>query len=104
MNKHLKILKEIMDSDDNSYEDVPSVVYNHKEYITGFPYFLEDLVHFILKDTHNPTEHQIMEARYLILKHKEKIDINFQKLIMGLELEENLFKGIKDIDNFKNFM
>jgi hypothetical protein len=104
MNEHLKKLKEIMESDDNSYEDIPSDVYSHKEYITGFPYFLEDIVHFILKDVYKPTEEQLTEARYLVLKHKEDIDINFQKLMFKIKLDEELFRGIKDIENFKDYM
>jgi hypothetical protein len=101
-NNHLEDMKEFIK--DCSYEDAAGEAYSHPQYITGFPMFLEDILYYLLKDiSHNTNEENWTEGRYLILKHKEKIDKNFQKLLSDSNLTENLFKGIKDIENFKDF-
>ena len=100
--KHLENIKEFIK--DCSYEDAVTEAYTHPQYITGFPMFLEDILHYLLKDISNTDEDNWTEGRYLILKHKEEIDLNFQKILADANLTENLFKGIKDIENYKNFM
>jgi len=101
-NEYLEDIKEFVE--DCSYDDAAGEAYSHPQYITGFPMFLEDILDYLLKDTSHTNEDNWTEGRYLILKHKEEIDLNFQKLLIEMNLKENLFKGIKDIENYKNFM
>lgn len=101
-NNHLEDIKEFVE--DCSYEDVAGESYSHPQYITGFPFFLEDILHYLLKDISHTNKDNWTEGRYLILKHKEEIDLNFQKILMDANLVDNLFKGIKDIENYRNFM
>jgi len=101
--KHEKLLEDLKEfMEDCSYEDAPSEAYNHPEYITGFPMFLEDILHYLCEDMGKTNKDNWTEGRYLILKHKEEIDLNFQIMLGKMNLSENLFKGIKDIENFKD--
>ena len=102
INKHLEDIKEFIE--DCSYEDAASESYSHPQYITGFPYFLEDILDLLLRDISNTNSDNWTEGRYLILKHKEEIDMNFQRLLGGVNLKDNLFKGIKDIENYRELM
>jgi hypothetical protein len=102
INKHLEDIKEFVE--DCSYEDAASESYSHPQYITGFPLFLEDILYYLIDNTPNTNIDNWTEGRYLILKHKEEIDLNFQKIMRDSNLRENLFKGIKDIENFREFM
>ena len=45
---HLEDIKEFVE--DCSYEDAAGEAYSHPQYITGFPMFLEDILHYLLKD------------------------------------------------------
>jgi hypothetical protein len=102
LNNHLEDIKEFIE--DCSYEDAAGESYSHPQYITGFPFFLEDILHYLLKDISHTNKDNWTEGRYLILKHKEQIDLNFQKILSDSNLAESLFKGIKDIENYRNFM
>ena len=99
---HLEDIKEFLE--DCSYEDAAGESYSHPQYITGFPFFMEDILNYLLKDISHTNKDNWTEGRYLILKHKEQIDLNFQKILSDGNLAENLFKGIKDIENYRNFM
>jgi len=100
-----KLLAEIKEfTKDCSYEEVVGDTYCHPQYITGFPLFLEDILYYLIGDISDTNEDNWTEARYLILKYKEIIDLNFQRILKESNLKENLFKGIKDIENFKDFM
>ena len=100
--KRLEQIKEF--TEDCSYEDASSEAYSHPQYITGFPMFLEDILHYLLEGTSHTNKDNWTEGRYLILKHKDEIDANFQKLLIKSNLSESLFKGIKDIENYIEFM
>ena len=102
LNNHLEDIKEFIK--DCSYEDAAGESYSHPQYITGFPMFLEDILHYLLKDLSHTNKNNWTEGRYLILKHKEEIDANFQKVLSEANLNESLFNGIKDLENFKDFI
>jgi hypothetical protein len=105
MNKNLKNLREILNNNEAiHWEEAPRDVYSHPEYITGFPFFLEEILNRLLDGISHTNEHNWDEGRYLIIKHKEDIDRNFIELMSKINLNEALFKGIKDIENFRNFM
>lgn len=95
-------IKDFME--DCSHEVVAGESYSHPQYITGFPFFLEDILDYLLSDMSRTNKDNWTEGRYLILKHKEQIDLNFQKLLSNANLKEGLFKGIKDIENYRDFM
>jgi hypothetical protein len=90
--------------EDCSWEGAAGEAYGHPQYITGFPYFMEDILHLLIDRDSITNADNWTEGRYLILKHAEEIDKNFQKIVSDAFLRENLFKGIKDMENFRDFM
>ena len=104
MNKHIEKLNEIINNQDCSWETASSEVYSHLEYVTGFPLFIEDILHYMTEDLGKLNIENYNEGRYLILKHKEQIDNNLKKILMESNLKERLFENINDIENFKKYM
>ncbi len=101
-NKLVEEIKEFME--DCSYETAAGEAYGHPQYITGFPLFLEDVLHYLIPDVRQKNRDNWMEGRYLILKYKREIDSNFQKILNDANLSKKLFEGIKDLENFQDFM
>lgn len=89
---------------DGDFLDSAGESYSHPEYITGFPMGIECILHYLLEGYGKLSDEQYKEGRYLILKYKDQIDENFQKIMMESNLSDRLFEGIKDIENYKRFM
>jgi hypothetical protein len=83
------------------FEDLMEQVYSHPDYVTGFAFSVDDIIFDRVLDPNNFTQSEYDEIKYLVNKHRERINKNVTAYITKAYMNGDIFR---EIDNINNFM